>query len=207
MMIEERRRTVALVLVAVALGLLFAGQFVTFGSGGAPDWLFPLGLLAVVPAVASLIVAWPDPRARLWLGSVLAVLMLLIGWEGAVNDDFRFVWGSWEGEFWFFEVFLLFLLSCTLLTTAGVALGGRRWLLRIPAYLIGMFVLAVAVAAIMAGYYGRTCTGDEEEGCLAPLGGLVWGAAAFVASPVLIVVIELLLWWRRRHKAGLSRRG
>ncbi|HET6743337.1 MAG TPA: hypothetical protein VFH76_30560 [Kribbella sp.] len=204
-MIEERRRTVAVALVAVALGLLFAGRFVTFEDGGL-DWLFPLGLLAVLPAVASLIVAWPDPRARLWLGIVLAALMLLIGWQGAVNDEFRFVWGSWEGEFWFFEVFL-FLLSSVLLTTAGVALGGRRWLLRIPAYLIGMFVLAIAVAAITATYYGSTCTGDEEEGCLAALGGLVWGAAAFVASPVLIVVIELLLWWRRRHKAGLTRRG
>lgn len=201
MKIAEHRRTVALVLLAVALGLLFAGRFVSF-DGGSLDWIFPLGPLAVVPAASAVVVAWPEPRARLWLGIVLAVLTLLIIWQHVVNVDFRFIWAASEGELLFFEVFLI-LLTSMLLASAGVALGGRRWLLRIPAYLIGTVVLSTAVALVSASYFGRGCTGEEEEGCMAALGGLLVGATvALVASPVLIVAIELTLWWRRRRKAA-----
>ncbi|TCC04947.1 hypothetical protein E0H45_22965 [Kribbella soli] len=63
MRVEGRRRTVSLVLFAVALGLLGAGGFVQFRdtSGfGSSYWIFPLGLLSVVPAVAAVVVAWPE---------------------------------------------------------------------------------------------------------------------------------------------------
>jgi hypothetical protein len=201
MKIAERRLTVALVLFAVALGLLVAGRFVSFDAGSL-DWIFPLGPLAVLPAVAAVVVAWPEPKARLWLGVVFALLTLLIIWQHVVNLSFRFIWAASEGELLFLEVFLV-LLTSVLLASAGVALGGRRWLLRIPAYLIGTVVLSITVALISASYFGRACTGEEEQGCMAALGGLLVGAAvALVVSPVLIVLIEVILWWRRRRKAA-----
>jgi hypothetical protein len=201
MRIAEHRRTVALMLLAVALGLLVAGRFVAFDSESV-DWIFPLGPLAMIPAVAAVVVAWPEPKARLWLGIAFAVLTLLIVWQNVVNVSFRFIWASREGELQFFALFL-FLLSCLLVASAGVTLGAPRWLLRIPAYLIGTAVLSITVALIGASYYGRTCTGDEEEGCMAALGGLVvGGAVALFVSPLLILVTELILWRRRRRKAA-----
>jgi hypothetical protein len=190
------------VLLAVALGLLVVGGFVSFADGGGPDWIFPLGPLAVVPAAAAVVVAWPEPRARLWLGIVLAVLTLLIVWQHVVNVGFRFIWAGSEDELVFFEGFL-FLLSCLLLATASVRLGASRWLLRIPAYLIGAAVLTTGVGLASATYFGSSCTGEEEEGCMAAAGGLVVGVAAgIIVCPVLIVVIELILWRLRRRKAA-----
>jgi hypothetical protein len=201
MKIAEHRRTIALLLFAAALGVLVAGRFVSFDAGSL-DWIFPLGPIAAIPAAAAVVIAWPEPKARLWLGMAFAALTLLIVWQNVVNISFRFIWTSSEGELQFFELFL-FLLSCLLLATAGVSLGAPRWLLRIPAYLIGTAVLSITVALIGASYYGRTCTGDEEEGCMAALGGLVLGGAvALFVSPVLIVLTEVILWRRRRRKAA-----
>ncbi|HEY3555860.1 MAG TPA: hypothetical protein VGL05_00260 [Kribbella sp.] len=201
MRIAENRRAASLVLLALALALLIAGGFVSFADRGGPDWIFPMGPLAIFPAAAAVVVAWPEPRARLWLGIVLAVLTLLIVWQHVVNVSFRFVWAGSEGELVFFEVFLV-LLSCLLLTTAGVALGAKPWLLRIPAYLIGTAVLSITVGLLSTWFFGRSCTGEEEEGCVAAAAGLVVGVAVgLIVSPVLIVVIELILWLLRRRKA------
>lgn len=191
-------------LFAVALGLLGAGGFVQFRdtSGfGSSYWIFPLGLLAVVPAVASVVVAWPEPRARLSLGIVLGVLTVVMIWQDIVNDGFRFIWNQNEGELQQLEI-VLFVLAFVLLTTAGARLGGGRWLLRAAAYLVGTVVVSLVVTVIGMMYHDKTgCAPDAEE-CLAGLLGILWGAAAVVACLVAVVVIELILWSRRRRKAA-----
>jgi hypothetical protein len=207
MVSEERRRTVALILVAVALGLLFAGRFVTFDpSVDSSDWIFPIGLVAILPAAAAPLVAWPEPRALLWLAVVLTVLTLLIAGLGWAVGSFRFVWSGSEGELWLL-VIVLFLLSTTLFAVAGVAFGRGWWLVRIPAYLTTLFVLFVSVTWIVTDYYERSCTGQEEEGCWAGLGGLFMGGIAVLLALPLIVPVELILWWGRRRKAAVSRQG
>ncbi|HWD83357.1 MAG TPA: hypothetical protein VG497_30865 [Kribbella sp.] len=197
-----RRRTFSLVLLALTLVLLAVGRFVEFDdtSGfGSTDWNLPLGILAAAAAVAALVIAWPEPKARLWLGIALGVLTVLVIWQDAVDDGFRFVWNQSEGELREFELGLA-LLVVVLLTTAGAALGGGRWLLRVAAYVVGVAVVSVVVALVAAAYYeAHECAG-QDEGCLAPLGGVVWGAGAVVACLVAIAVIELILWRRRRPK-------
>ena len=204
MRVEGRRRTVSLVLFAVGLGLLCAGGFVQFDdtSGfGSDQWIFPLGLLAVVPAVAAMVIAWPEPKARLALGIVLGVLTLVLIWQDLANDGFRFIWNQNEGELQQLEI-VLFVLAFVLLTTAGARLGGGRWLLRAAAYLVGTVVVSLVATVIGVVYYGETVCADDAEECLAPLAGIFWGAAAVVVCLVAVVVIELILWSRRRRKAA-----
>lgn len=204
MRVEGGRRTVSLALFAVGLGLLVVGGFVQFNdtSGfGSDRWIYPLGLLAVVPAVAAVVVAWPEPRARLSLGIVLGALTVLMIWQDVANEGFRFVWNEDEGELQQLEL-VLFVLAFVLLTTAGAKLGGGRWLLRAAAYLVVTVVVSLVVTVAGMMYYSETaCPADAEE-CLAPLGGIVWGAAAFLACLVAVLVIELILWTRRRRKAA-----
>jgi len=95
------RRTISLLLLVVALGLLFAGGFVQFDdtSGfGSERWILLLGGLACVAALVSVVAAWPDPKARLWLGIALAVLTGLLVWGSISNDGFRFIYHRSEGE-------------------------------------------------------------------------------------------------------------
>ena len=204
MRVEGRRRTVSLVLFAVGLGLLCVGGFVQFDdtSGfGSDQWIFPLGLLAVVPAVAAVVIAWPEPRARLALGIVLGVLTVVLIWQDIANDGFRFIWNQNEGELQQLEI-VLFVLAFVLLTTAGARLGGGQWLLRAAAYLVGTVVVSLVATVIGIAYHGETgCAPDAEE-CLAALVGIFWGAAAVVVCLVAVVVIELILWSRRRRKAA-----
>ncbi|TCC37585.1 hypothetical protein [Kribbella speibonae] len=204
MRVEGGRRTVSLALFAVGLGLLVVGGFVQFNdtSGfGSDRWIYPLGLLAVVPAVAAVVVAWPEPRARLSLGIVLGVLTVAMIWQDIANDGFRFVWNQNEGELQQLEL-VLFVLAFVLLTTAGARLGGGRWLVRAAAYLVGTVVVTLVVTVIGMVYYGETACADDAEECLAPLAGIFWGAAAVVACLVAVLVIELILWTRRRRKAA-----
>jgi hypothetical protein len=204
MRVEGRRRTVSLVLFAVGLGLLCVGGFVQFDdtSGfGSDQWIFPLGLLAVVPVVAAVVIAWPEPRTRLALGIVLGVLTAVLIWQDIANDGFRFIWNQNEGELKQLEI-VLFVLAFVLLTTAGARLGGGRWLLRAAAYLVGTVVVSLVVTVIGMVYHGETgCAPDADE-CLAPLLGIFWGAAAVVACVLAIVGIELILWFRRRRKTA-----
>ncbi|NIK59946.1 hypothetical protein [Kribbella shirazensis] len=202
MRIALNRLTASLALLAVTLGLLAAGGFISFTDGGGPDWTFSVAKLMVIPAAAAVVVAWPEPKARLWLGIVLGVLTLLIVWEQVVNVSFRFIWVGSEAELMYFEGFV-FLLSCLLVTTAGVALGAKPWLLRIPAYLIGIAAVTMTFGLLSAWFFGRSCTGEEEQGCMAAAGGLVVGmAAGIIVCPLLILVVELILWVRRRRKAA-----
>jgi hypothetical protein len=211
------RRTVSLMLLVVALGLLFAGGFVQFDdtSGfGAEQWILPLGGLAFVPTLVSVVVAWPDPKARLWLGIALAVLTGLVVWESISNDGFRFIYNRSEGELALLE-FATGLVAFVLIANgvqptpasettveSGVAQpGAGRWLVRTAAYLCGTIVVVLVAIAAGADYYTRTeC--PEDGDCLAALGGFVWGAVAVVACGLAVLVIEIVFWRRRRRKTA-----
>ncbi|MFI5692263.1 hypothetical protein ACIA58_10530 [Kribbella sp. NPDC051586] len=217
------RRSLSLVLLVVAVGLLFAGGFVQFDdtSGfGSSQWILALGGLALVPTLASVVVAWPDPKARLWTGIALAVLTGLLICESILNDGFRFIWGQSEGELAFLE-FATGLVAFVLIangvqpapgseTTAGAdaaaQAGPGRWLVRTAAYLCGTIVVVLAAIAAGADYYTRTeC--PEEGDCLAGLGGFVWGAFALLACGVAVLVIEIVFWRRRLRKTAELRGG
>ena len=199
---HARRRTASLACLVAGVGLLFAGRFVQFDdfSGfGSERWIFPFGILALILAVAAVVIAWADPRTRLWLGIALAILLALLVWQHAVNDGFRFIWTSDEGELAQLEV-VVALVAVVLMTTAGAALGGGRWLVRAAAYLCGS--VALVFVAFLAGltYYDATvCKGNDGD-CLAPLGGMVWGLVAIPVCLVAIVVIELVLWRRTKRR-------
>ncbi|TDW22756.1 hypothetical protein [Kribbella kalugense] len=211
------RRSLSLVLLAVALGLLFAAGFVQFDdtSGfGAEQWILPLGALAFVPALASIAAAWPDPKARLWLGIALAVLTALLVWESISNDGFRFVWNRSEGELALLEFatgLVAFVLIANGVQPAPVSEisaepgagrpGPGRWLVRTAAYLCGTIVVVLVAFAAGADYYARTeC--PEDGDCLAPLGGFVWGVLAVPVCGLAVLVIEIVLSRRRRRKTA-----
>ncbi|WP_328999400.1 hypothetical protein OHA18_33775 [Kribbella sp. NBC_00709] len=216
------RRSLSLLLLVVALGLLFAGGFVQFDdtSGfGSERWILPLGALAFVPAVASVPAAWPDPKARLWLGVALAVLTALLVWASISNDGFRFVWNRGEGELAMLEFatgLVAFVLiangvqpapeSETAAEPAGARPGPGRWLVRTAVYLCGTIVVVLVAFAIGADYYARTECPDDGD-CLAPLGGVVWGALAVPVCGLAVLVIEIVLSRRRRRKTAEVGRG
>ena len=216
------RRTISLLLLVVALGLLFAGGFVQFDdtSGfGSERWILLLGGLACVAALVSVVAAWPDPKARLWLGIALAVLTGLLVWGSISNDGFRFIYHRSEGELALLELaigLVAFVLiangvqpapASETATEPGTAAqaGPGRWLVRTAGYLCGTIVVALVAIAAGADYYTRTeC--PEEGDCLAVLGGFVWGAVAVLACGLGVLVIEIVLW-RRRHKTAELRGG
>jgi hypothetical protein len=219
-------------LFGLGLALLGVGRFVQLddSSGfGSEEWIMPLGVLALFAAVASVIVAAQDPRARLWLGAVLAVLVALLVWQTSTNLGFRFIWAGSEGELIMLQVGLG-LLALVLLATGiqpkrsrevdragggggsveGGSLGGGggsggagRWMVRGAVYLC-CCALATYVAA-MAGiaHFEAVECADPGEICeLAGLEGLVWGVIALPASLVVALVIELVLWRRRRQRVS-----
>jgi hypothetical protein len=193
------RRSISLVLLVVALGLLFAGRFIQFDdtSGvGSQRWILPLGPLALVAAVASVIVAWPAPKARLWLGVALALLTAALVWANIANDGFRFIWNGDEGEFAIMEI-VAGVVALVMIAVGAYGLGKGRWLLRAAAYLGGTFLLTFAMVIGGIGYYESTC-GVEEE-CFSLLGGFLWGAVAVASCVLAVVVIETVLWRRRRR--------
>ena len=204
-------------LLVVALGLLFAGGFVQFDdtSGfGDEQWILPLGGLAFVPALASAVAAWPDPKARLWLGIALAVLTALLVWGSISNDGFRFIWNRSEGELALFEFatgVVAFVLiangvqpapaSETAAEPSAAQPGAGRWLVRTAAYLCGTIVVVLVAIAAGADYYTRTeC--PEEGDCLAPIAGFVWGVLAVPACGLVVLVIEIVLSRRRRRRTA-----
>ncbi|MFD3402250.1 hypothetical protein ACFWUU_16320 [Kribbella sp. NPDC058693] len=212
------RRSISLLLLTVALGLLVAGGFVQFDdtSGfGAEQWILPLGGLAFVPALASVVTAWPDPKARLWLGIVLAALTGLLIWESISDDGFRFIWSRSEGELALLE-FATGLVAFVLIANGvqpaaadatamepGVTQqpGPGRWLVRTAAYLCGTIFVVLVVIKAGADYYARTeC--PEEGDCLAPIAGFVWGAVAVPVCGLAVLVIEIVLWRRRRRNTA-----
>ncbi|RZU24449.1 hypothetical protein EV645_0091 [Kribbella rubisoli] len=211
------RRTISLVLLVVALGLLFAGGFVQFDdtSGfGDEQWILLLGGLALVLALASVVAAWPQPQARLWLGIALAVLTGLLVLGSISNDGFRFIWNRSEGELALLEfatglvAFVLIANGVQPAPTGETAAepgadrpGPGRWLVRAAAYLCGTMVAVLVAIAAGADYFTRTECSDDGD-CLALLGGFVWGAVAVLACGLAVLVIEIVLWRRRRGKTA-----
>lgn len=204
----------SLVLLVVAIGLLAGGRFVQFDdtSGfGSNQWNVPIGILAVIPAVAALVVASRHVRARVWLGIGLLVLSALLVLLSRVDRGFRFIWKADEGELQVLETVLV-LTAAVLIATglqpssrAGASTvesgqGAGRWLVRGSYYLWG--TAAVMGAAFLAGvvYYNETyCGAGGDTDCLALLGGMLWSVVSVPVSGVVIAIIELVLW-RRRHR-------
>jgi hypothetical protein len=97
----------ALGLFGLGLGLLCVGGFVQLDdtSGfGSEAWIMPLGVLALLAGLASVVVAAQDSGARRWLGAVFAVLVALLAWQSSTNAGFRFIWAGSEGELIQFQV-------------------------------------------------------------------------------------------------------
>jgi len=172
-----------------------------------------------VPAVAAVVVAWPEPRARLSLGIVLGALTVLMIWQDIANEGFRFVWNEDEGELVILE-FITGLVAFVLIAngvqpapsgdtaigtaggTAAAQPGAGRWLVRTAVYLCGTTVVVLAAFGVGADYYARTECPEDGGDCLAPLGGVVWGALAVPACGIAVLVIEIVLSRRRRRKAA-----
>ncbi|MFC5268214.1 hypothetical protein ACFPJ1_39425 [Kribbella qitaiheensis] len=201
-------------LFGLGLALLGAGRFVQLddSSGfGSEEWIMPLGVLALLAALASVIVAAQDSKARLWLGAVLAVLVALLVWKTSTNVGFRFIWAGSERELIMLQVGLG-LLALVLLATGFQQKrssevdrrgGGGRWMVRGAVYLCGC-ALATYVAAIagIAHFEAVECRDPAEMCELAGLEGLVWGVIALPASIVVALAIELVLWRRRRQRVS-----
>ncbi|TCC30598.1 hypothetical protein [Kribbella sindirgiensis] len=221
----QRRTGVSLVLLALGLGFLFAGRFVQFddtsGVGGG-EWILPLGLLAIVAAVASIVVAWPEPKARLRTGIALVVLFAGVLWQLVGDDGFRFVWHRDEGGLVLFE-FVLGLTGFGLIATGAQPAEPdgpgpmaeelraadaerqkyrvhqeRRWMVRAWLYLCGTAVLTLLAFAIGISVYESTECDDGSNQCdLAVVGGMAWAVTAFVAGVVAITIAECVRAIRR----------
>ncbi|WP_405058418.1 hypothetical protein OG474_37570 [Kribbella sp. NBC_01505] len=200
----KNRGLIASALLVVGLVLLAVGGFVQFHDftgHGSEEWNLPLGFVAAVLGIAAVVIAWPLPKARIWLGAELAVLSVLLIVLGVANTGFRFVWARDEFELAAFE-FLLLLLAVVLIGTALSVRLSAGWPLRVVAYVLGTALLSYLAVRVGTAYYDRTmCTGDDTTDCLALLGGLFWGVGAFVVCLVAIVVTEIVLWRRRRTSA------
>ena len=112
-------------LFALALALLYVGNFIQFDdtSGfGSDTWVLPVGVLGVLAAIASVIVAQSDLMARRLLGWAMLVLDILVIWQATTDDGFRFIWGGDEGELFYLQVGLGMTALLLLATTRGQAL-------------------------------------------------------------------------------------
>jgi TRAP-type C4-dicarboxylate transport system permease small subunit len=202
----ERRTAVSAGLVAAGLLLLAVGgfiQFDDFSGDGSADWNLPLGVMGVVAAVAAVPVAVNEPKARLWLGVTLGVLLALIFWQQLTNSGFRFIWFHDEGELGFLEIGLG-LVAAVLVATglqpgSSAAPRGGRWLVRAAVYLCGTVGLVVAAFIAGTAYYSATDCNDETD-CLALLGGMLWSVIALPVAAVAIIVIEVVLRRRRNRQ-------
>ncbi|TCM42653.1 hypothetical protein [Kribbella sp. VKM Ac-2568] len=207
-------------LFGLGLALLGVGRFVQLNDNsgfGGEEWIMPLGVLALLAALASLVVAAQDSRARLWLGAVLAALVALLVWQTTTNPGFRFIWAGSEGELVMLQVGLG-LLALVLLATGfqprssrevgragrGSGAGGAgRWMVRGAVSLCCCALITyVAAMAGIAHFEAVECTDPDEMCELAGLQGLVWGVIALPASLVVALVIELVLRRRRRQRVS-----
>jgi hypothetical protein len=205
---------VAGALGALALGivLLGVGGFVRFhdnSGNGSDQWILPLGFLAAVVAVAGAGIALVTAQSRRWFGGALVLLDVVLVWQSASNDAFRFIWMADEGELFLLEVAIgligLVLLAMSIQPSRPAAeAGGGHWLVRAALYLSGVVVAVIVAFFIGVSWY-------EEKNCRQvaacdddDLSGLVWGVSgsliALAVGVVLIVVTELVR--RRQRKVG-----
>ena len=79
-----QRAAWALGLFLVGFVLLCVGRFVQFNDvtgSGSNEWILPLGYLAALAGVASVVAAWREAKARLWLGCLMALLLVFLVWQ------------------------------------------------------------------------------------------------------------------------------
>ncbi len=205
-----QRAALALGLFVVGFVLLCVGRFVQFSDvtgSGSGEWVLPLGYLAALAGVASVVAAWSEAKARLWLGCLMALLLVFLVWQVVANSAFRFVWAADEGELLMFQV-ALGVVALALIATGlqpprkaeGAASTGRgRWLVRAVIYLAATLLTAYVMYLIGTDYYQRTDCPDLETDCLAPVGGFIWGLLSVPVCLVAVVVIELVLRNRRQQ--------
>lgn len=185
-------------LLVVGLALLAVGRFIQFDdtSGfGSEQWIVPLGLVAPVPAIAAVVVAWRSPKARLWLGIAVGVLAGFLVWQMTANSGFRFIWSRDEGEL--AQLTIALGLVAALLVATGVQ---KSWLVRAAVYLCGCAVLVLVAVVAGTAYYDATDCESGDSDCLSLLGGMVWGLVSLPVAAVVIAVIEVVRWRRRNRQ-------
>ncbi|MFI5707306.1 hypothetical protein [Kribbella sp. NPDC051620] len=200
----------ALGLLGLGIVLLGAGGFVRFhdtSGSGSDRWILPLGFLAAVLAAGGAGVAFVSTQSRRWVGGVLLLLDVVLVWQSASNDGFRFIWMADEGELILLEVAIgligLILLALSIQLPQPAA-GGPHWLARLALYLSGVVVVVIVGFFIGERWYeSRHC--GVGEGCDPDdLSGLVWGVTgsliALAMGVVVIVVIEVVR--RQQRKVG-----
>ena len=206
------RRSVALLLLALALVLLWAGGFLALDDidgFGHEAWLLPVGALAALAAVAAVAVALSDPLcAGRAVGWALAVLVGTVVALDVVDPGLRFVWTDGEGE-------LRMLQAALVVVAVGLLVGGRgrrptgglrrttgTWLVL---WLLGTVVAVVVAFLVGAARFEATeCAGAEVECDIAGIAGALWAAVALVAC-LLACGADALR--RRLARRRLSRRG
>ena len=72
--------------------------------------------------------------------------------------------------------------------------------MRVAVYLCGSAALVFIAFIAGTAYYSATDCENAEAGCLAPLGGMVWGVLALPVAAVAIAVIAVILHRRRRRQ-------
>jgi hypothetical protein len=207
------RLVASLLLIDLSILLLVLGHFVQLDASGSgsDDGSLPLGVLAAGLAIASVVVAMGDRRARRALGvlflggaAVLVVLQLAL-------DGFRFVWAGGELELIGLEV-VLACVGLVLLATGShqavvETMTGRTepspmsWTVRALLYL-ALTVVLVFVAGLVGMSYGDgQCVGAGDDCPEATAGSLLFASGALVAMVILVVSCEITLRSRRRRLA------
>ncbi|MDX6279502.1 MAG: hypothetical protein QOH03_573 [Kribbellaceae bacterium] len=199
----------ALGALALAIVLLGVGGFVRFhdfSGNGSDQWVRPLGFLAAVLAVAGVGIAALTAQSRRWFGGALLLLDLVLVWQSATNDGFRFVWMYDEGELFTLQVAIG--LIAFVLLAAGVqpsrwSGGAGRWMVRAAVYACATAV--VTYVALQAGsdhYHSAICTNDDCD--LGGLYALEWGVIALGVCLAVVLVVELVLLGARRRQRQTS---
>ena len=210
----------SLALLTASLITLYAGRFVQFDdtSGfGSDRWVMPLGLVAGLLALCAVGVGLSDRTSRRALGAALAILDALLVLQATLNDGFRFIWGSDEGELLYLQVTLglaaLFLLTPAFLSSreptnetphpARSLSAWTRFAICVSALVLAMFVAFFAGAA---HFETTQCSGPGFDGeCdLAGLEGLLWTGIAFVLGMIAIVIAEVARARRQRVARRLN---
>jgi peptidoglycan/LPS O-acetylase OafA/YrhL len=209
---ELRTAVVSVGLLAMGLVLLAVGGFVRFddfSGDGSNEWNLPLGAMAVVAAIAAVLVAWKDAKARVWLGAALGVLFGFLLWQNIANTGFRFIWHQDEGEL--AQLTIGVALVAAVLVATGVQSSGKpaagRWLVRAAVYLCGCAVLVLLAVVAGTAYYDATDCESGDSDCLSLLGGMVWGVVSLPVAAVAIVVIEVVLQRRRKRLRQVDEAG